>query len=204
MAETGQYAGIYLGDPDIDFVKLAESQGVKGEKVTSPNEIEAAIKRGIQSTRDGNPYLIARIHPKKAVEKGIKEGDFVLLFNERGSVVCVANITYRVEENTIHAYCSSPIYNPVKPGETSMDIGGCVNVLTPGRLQGSMAPGMVPNSTLMDICKYEGPLPDCQGFEYKLDAIAKADDPDAPTCKEIIEGHGFEKVQAKAREKTNK
>jgi len=58
MAETGHYAGIYLGDPDIDFVKLAESQGVKGEKVTSPNEIEAAIKRGIQSTRDGNPYLI--------------------------------------------------------------------------------------------------------------------------------------------------
>ena len=30
MAETGQYIGVYLGDPDIDFVKLAESQGVEG------------------------------------------------------------------------------------------------------------------------------------------------------------------------------
>lgn len=58
MAETGQYAGIYLGDPDIDFVKLAQSQSVEGEKVTSPQEIEPALKRGIQKTRDGKPYLI--------------------------------------------------------------------------------------------------------------------------------------------------
>lgn len=58
MAETGHYAGIYLGDPDIDFVKLAESQGVEGEKVTSPDEIEPALKRGIRKTKDGKPYLI--------------------------------------------------------------------------------------------------------------------------------------------------
>ena len=58
MAETGQYAGIYLGDPDIDFVKLAQSQSVEGEKVTSPEEIEPALKRGIQKTREGKPYLI--------------------------------------------------------------------------------------------------------------------------------------------------
>ncbi len=38
MAATGHYHGVYLGDPDIDFVKLAESQGVRGQRVTSaPN-----------------------------------------------------------------------------------------------------------------------------------------------------------------------
>ncbi|MFC1729139.1 thiamine pyrophosphate-binding protein [candidate division KSB1 bacterium] len=58
MADTGHYAGIYLGEPDIDFVKLAESQGMEGETVTSPGEIEPALKRGIQKTRDGKPYLI--------------------------------------------------------------------------------------------------------------------------------------------------
>ena len=58
MEETGKYAGIYLGDPDIDFVKLAQSQGVEGEKVASPQEIEPALKRGIQKTKDGKPYLI--------------------------------------------------------------------------------------------------------------------------------------------------
>ena len=58
MKETGHYHGLYIGDPDIDFVKLADSQGVKGEKVTSGSNIKAAFKRGIQATRDGNPYLI--------------------------------------------------------------------------------------------------------------------------------------------------
>jgi trimethylamine-N-oxide reductase (cytochrome c) len=144
---------------------------------------------------------VARIHPKKAVEKGIKDGDFMLLFNERGSVLCVARVTYRVEENTIHAYGSSGIYNPVEPGNTSMDIGGCVNILSPGRLIGDMVPGMAPNSTLLDVCKYEGTYPDSQCFEYKLDAVAKQGDPHAETCKEIIEGHGFEAIQEKARAK---
>jgi trimethylamine-N-oxide reductase (cytochrome c) len=147
----------------------------------------------------GNPYLIARIHPKKAEEKGIKEGDMVLLHNERGSVLCVARVTNRLEENTIHAFCSSPIYNPVTPGEISMDIGGSINVLTPGRLMGEKMPGMAPNSALIDICKYDGPIPECQGFEEKLDKVAKMGDPKAETCVEIIEGHGFESVQSKMK-----
>jgi benzoylformate decarboxylase len=58
MAASGQFAGMYLGDPDINFAKLAESQGIKGERVTTRAELEAALKRGIQQTRDGNPYLI--------------------------------------------------------------------------------------------------------------------------------------------------
>ena len=81
-----------------------------------------------------------------------------------------------------------------------MDIGGAVNVLVPGRLQGDYAPGMVPNSCLIDICKYEGELPNCQLFEHKLEKVAKEADPDAESCIEIIEGHGFEKIQAKVRD----
>jgi acetolactate synthase-1/2/3 large subunit len=58
MAATGQFPGLYLGDPDIDFVKLAESQGVKGQRVTSASDIAAALKKGTAETRNGNPYLI--------------------------------------------------------------------------------------------------------------------------------------------------
>ena len=36
MAKSGHYAGMYLGDPDIDFVKLAESQGVRARRSTTP------------------------------------------------------------------------------------------------------------------------------------------------------------------------
>lgn len=58
MVETGKYPGLYLGDPDIDFVKLAESQGVKGVRVTSAADIAAALRKGTAETRAGNPYLI--------------------------------------------------------------------------------------------------------------------------------------------------
>jgi benzoylformate decarboxylase len=67
MKATGKYYGLYIGDPDIDFVKLAESQGVRGERVTAAADIRAALARGIRATRDGNPYLIevmvARVGP---------------------------------------------------------------------------------------------------------------------------------------------
>jgi thiamine pyrophosphate-dependent acetolactate synthase large subunit-like protein len=58
MAASGHYAGMYLGDPEIDFAGLAGSQGVKGEKVDDPAGLEAALKRGIAATRDGKPYLV--------------------------------------------------------------------------------------------------------------------------------------------------
>ena len=58
MAASGHYTGMYLGDPDIDFVKLADSQGVAGEQVTASSQLESALKRGIKATRDGNPYVV--------------------------------------------------------------------------------------------------------------------------------------------------
>jgi thiamine pyrophosphate-dependent acetolactate synthase large subunit-like protein len=58
MASSGHYVGMYLGDPDIDFVKLAESQGVPGERVGKGHELEAALRRGMDATRSGSPYLV--------------------------------------------------------------------------------------------------------------------------------------------------
>lgn len=58
MHKTGHYAGMYLGNPNIDFVKLAESQGVRGEKVEAGSDLEQALKRGIAATRDGRPYVV--------------------------------------------------------------------------------------------------------------------------------------------------
>ena len=107
---------------------------------------------------------------KAAEKKGIKDGDVVRLFNDRGSVLCVARVTYRVMPETIHAYTSSGIYNPVKYGEyMSVDKGGCVNVLTPGRLMGDYIPAMVPNSCNIDIELAEADPNPGQGFEFVLE-----------------------------------
>jgi trimethylamine-N-oxide reductase (cytochrome c) len=123
---------------------------------------------------NGNPYLICRINPKVAARKGIKDGDVVRLFNDRGSVLCVARVTYRVNPETIHAYTSSGIYNPIKYGEReSWDKGGCVNLLVPGRLMGEAVPAMVPNSCNIDVEKVDPDPNYGQGFEHIMDAVDK-------------------------------
>jgi benzoylformate decarboxylase len=58
MAETGHYHGMHLGDPEIDFVGLAASQGVAGRRVTSASEVAEGLKEGLQETKNGRPYLL--------------------------------------------------------------------------------------------------------------------------------------------------
>jgi thiamine pyrophosphate-dependent acetolactate synthase large subunit-like protein len=48
----------YLGDPDVDFVRIANAFNVKGEQVQSREQIKAAMSRAVKATREGRPYLI--------------------------------------------------------------------------------------------------------------------------------------------------
>ncbi|MFQ5976250.1 MAG: hypothetical protein ACE5J5_08050, partial [Candidatus Hydrothermarchaeales archaeon] len=51
-------------------VLLAKSQGVAGERVKDPIALSGALKRGIETTKAGQPYLIevntARVGPGAA------------------------------------------------------------------------------------------------------------------------------------------
>ena len=58
MEATGHYAGMYLGDPDIDYVMLARSQGVDGAKAENASEFESALTRGMEATRSGEAFVI--------------------------------------------------------------------------------------------------------------------------------------------------
>jgi thiamine pyrophosphate-dependent acetolactate synthase large subunit-like protein len=58
MRQENRYTGMYLGDPDIDFVKLAQSQGFDGALVESSADLRPALRRGIDATRGGSPFLV--------------------------------------------------------------------------------------------------------------------------------------------------
>jgi benzoylformate decarboxylase len=59
MVREGKYPALYLDDPATDYVGLARAQGVDGERVTSPKELEPALRRGMERiTRDNRPYLL--------------------------------------------------------------------------------------------------------------------------------------------------
>jgi thiamine pyrophosphate-dependent acetolactate synthase large subunit-like protein len=61
QAQSGKDMTCYLGDPDVDFAKIAAGFGVTGETVRTPDEIGPALQRAIEATRDGRPYLIDAI-----------------------------------------------------------------------------------------------------------------------------------------------
>jgi anaerobic selenocysteine-containing dehydrogenase len=103
---------------------------------------------------DGYYYWIIRINTRDAADRQIKENDLVRVFNDRGAVVCAAQVTERVPPGTVHSYESSAVYDPEgKPGE-STDRAGCINILTPSRHIARNAPGMAPNSCLVQTEKY--------------------------------------------------
>ena len=61
QSQTGKDMTCYLGDPDVDFAKVAAGFGVSGEVVRTPGEIRPAVQRAIETTRGGKPYLIDAI-----------------------------------------------------------------------------------------------------------------------------------------------
>lgn len=81
----------------------------------------------------GYYYWIARINPIDAEKRGIKNNDLVKIYNDRGAVICAAQVTARVSSGTTHSYSSSGSYDPVGEPGASPDRGGCINLLTSKR-----------------------------------------------------------------------
>ena len=112
---------------------------------------------GHRIIKDNYAWWPVRINPADAAERSIHNNDIVKLYNDRGTVLCIAVITERVPAGIIHSYGSSANYDPLEPGNAvSVDRGGCVNILTSSRMMSQNAPGMTPNSCLIEIEKWEG------------------------------------------------
>jgi trimethylamine-N-oxide reductase (cytochrome c) len=103
---------------------------------------------------NGYYYWIVRINPKDAEARGIKEGDLVRVFNDRGAVICAARMTERVGPGTVHSYEGSAVYDPLGEPGSSPDRGGCMNVLTPSRPIIKKSHSIAANSCLVQIEKW--------------------------------------------------
>jgi trimethylamine-N-oxide reductase (cytochrome c) len=112
---------------------------------------------GHRIRKDKNNWIVVRVHPQQAQERGIQNGDIIKVYNDRGVVLGIAQLTERVRPGTIHCYASSGKYDPLEPGKAySPDRGGCINLLTSMRYMSKNAPGMACNSCLVEIAKWDG------------------------------------------------
>jgi len=57
-SETGNYIGVNLKHPDIQYATMAESYGIKGERVENPDDLKKAIERCRVEMKNGRPYVL--------------------------------------------------------------------------------------------------------------------------------------------------
>tara|TARA_R110002096_G_scaffold342687_3_gene535726 strand:- start:47232 stop:49133 length:1902 start_codon:yes stop_codon:yes gene_type:complete len=57
-SETGNYIGVNLKHPDIQYAKMAESYDIKGERVENPDDLKDAIARCRAEMARGRPYVL--------------------------------------------------------------------------------------------------------------------------------------------------
>jgi anaerobic dimethyl sulfoxide reductase subunit A len=86
----------------------------------------------VHSTHDNNDWLEeafpqrVSINPIDAEPRGIKDGDEVKIYNDRGALILPCRITPRILPGVVDV----PQGAWYKPDEDGVDRGGCVNVLT--------------------------------------------------------------------------
>jgi len=100
--------------------------------------------------KDGYQYEPAWLNPIEAEKRGIKHGDIVKVFNERGTVLCGAYVTDRL----IHSVCyvdHGARVDSIIPGE--LDRGGAINLITPTAMTGKNSTGMATSGFLVEVAK---------------------------------------------------
>lgn len=104
---------------------------------------------------DGHYYWIVRLNPEDAANRGIHENDLVKVFNDRGAVICAAQLTERIRPGSVHSYESSAVYEPMGEPGSSAERGGCINQLTPSRMMIKQSHAGASNSCLVEIRKWD-------------------------------------------------
>lgn len=101
---------------------------------------------------DGYYYWVLRVNPEDARARDITHHDLIRVFNDRGSVVCAADVSPLIAPQVVKTYESSAevdLFDDPRYGR--VDRGGCLNMLTPRRPQVRGTEGMASNSCLVNV-----------------------------------------------------
>jgi molybdopterin guanine dinucleotide-containing S/N-oxide reductase-like protein len=100
----------------------------------------------------GYEYEPAYLHPKDAEARGLKNGDIVRVFNDRGQVLAGVAITERLAQGVVWLTYGS-WNDPLEPKPDAIDRGGDSNYLTPSRGMSVHHLGIASNSALVEVEK---------------------------------------------------
>ncbi len=125
------------------------------------------------------------LHPSEAEKRGIKNGDIVKIFNERGIVLAGAYVTERLRPGVAYIDHGARI-DFIKAGE--IDRGGAINTISPKNITSKNAVGNVVTGYLVQVERLSMEEMDQWRREYP-EAFKKDYDPASGLCfKAWIEG----------------
>ena len=99
----------------------------------------------------GHRFWLLRLNPADAADRGIGNRDLVKIFNDRGAVICAADISPLVVRGVVKSYEASAEFQLIDIAGETVEVGGCLNILTPDRSQTRGTSSMAPNSCLVQI-----------------------------------------------------
>ncbi len=106
-----------------------------------------------------------RLHPADADARGIASGDVVRIFNDRGSCLAGALVSDALRPGVVQL-STGAWFDPVEPATPgSMCRHGNPNVLTRDAGTSSLAQGPTAQTCLVEVERWEGPVPAVGAFE---------------------------------------
>jgi trimethylamine-N-oxide reductase (cytochrome c) len=99
---------------------------------------------------DGYQYHPVWLHPSTAAKRGIKDGDVVSIYNDRGTVLGGAYITERIMPDVIYIDHGAK-WDPIDPGV--LDRGGAINTIVPAHTTSKNAVGHAVSGFLAEVEK---------------------------------------------------
>ena len=154
--------------PHVTWFEPAEWLGGKEIKTFPLHLVSSQPKDRLHSQMDDGPVSEASkvsgrepavIHPDDAKARGIKDGDIIRVFNQRGACLAGAVIADHVRPSVVRLSAGA-WYDPEGRGAPgSLDIHGNPNVLTRDEGTSSLGQGPTSATALVEIEKFEGDVP---------------------------------------------
>jgi biotin/methionine sulfoxide reductase len=106
-----------------------------------------------------------RIHPQDAAARGIRCGDIVRLYNDRGACLAGAVLSEALRPGVVQL-STGAWYDPEDPtADKTICVHGNPNVLTRDTGTSKLAQGCTGQLTVIEIERFDGPLPPVRAFD---------------------------------------
>ncbi len=134
------------------------------------SQLNNSVLRHFNEIAEREPVLI---NPKTAEARGIKMGDVVKIYNDRGEILCGAFVTEDVPQNVV-IVSEGAWYDPDVPGEKSLCLHGNLNVLTKDVPSSKMSQSNTAHTSLVEVEKFKGTPKRVRAFDAPKIGARKA------------------------------